>query len=339
MKKSLVAAAVSAAVMVPVGAQAEMTVYGRINNALVLEDEGGTTGSTADIGGVGSRFGVKASSDLGNGLTAHGRYEFGTNTDDGAGGITSTRIATAGVSGGFGRVDVGNQWSAFYNSVGVDLDPTWTVGPVGSPTPFRSPNTIKYSNSVGPLALEADLRLGDEGGEGASLSGTGGGIGIRVAATDSLTIAAAFDLDDQTDVDIVTPAQVNDDGSTDARSTAKGNEHSRAGISGKLSFGQFWGALGWSSHEAESSAGASVAEQEHVAGYVGMSFSDSTSGWLGYSQQETEGQTAEPSKIAAGLYHNMGGGLQFWYEGGSTDADVAGTDDQVNHWIGIRYDF
>ena len=149
MKKSLVAAAVSAAVMMPVGAQADMTVYGRINNAIVLEDKGGMNDSTADIQGVGSRFGVKASSDLGNGLTAHGRYEFGTNTDDGADGITSTRIATAGISGGFGRVDVGNQWTAFYNTVGVDIDPTWTIGPIGG-TPYRSPNTIKYSNSVGP---------------------------------------------------------------------------------------------------------------------------------------------------------------------------------------------
>ncbi len=275
--------------------------------------------STADIQGVGSRFGVKASSDLGNGLTAHGRYEFGTNTDDGAGGITSTRIATAGISGGFGRVDVGNQWTAFYNSVGVDLDPTFVVGPVGTPTPFRSPNTIKYSNSVGPLALEADLRLGDEGGEGDDLSGNGGGIGIRVAATDNLTIAAAFDADDQTD-----------NGS---------NEHARAGVSGKVSFGQFWGALSWSSHEEENSAGVTQADKEYVAGYVGMSFTDSTSGWVGYSMSETENVMAEPSKIAAGLYHKLGGGLQLWYEGGSEDKDTAGSDDHVKHWIGIRYDF
>ena len=318
MKKSLVAAAVSAAVMMPVGAQADVTVYGRVNNAIVLEDKGGMNDSTADIRGVASRFGVKASSDLGNGLTAHGRYEFGTNTDDGAGGITSTRIATAGISGGFGRVDVGNQWTAFYNTVGVDIDPTYTIGPVGG-TPYRSPNTIKYSNSVGPLALEADLRLGDEGGEGASLSGNGGGVGIRVAATDNLTIAAAFDADDQTD-----------NGS---------NEHARAGVSGKVSFGQFWGALSWSNHEEENSAGVTQADKEYVAGYVGMSFTGSTSGWVGYSQAETEGDPAEPSKVAAGLYHNMGGGLRFWYEGGSTDLDEAGEDDQVAHYIGIRFDF
>ncbi len=331
--------------MMPVGAQADMTVYGRINNAIFLEDKGGMNDSTADIQGVGSRFGVKASSDLGNGLTAHGRYEFGTNTDDGAGGITSTRIATAGISGGFGRVDVGNQWTAFYNSVGVDLDPTFVVGPVGTPTPFRSPNTIKYSNSVGPLALEADLRLGDEGGEGKDLSGNGGGIGIRVAATENVTLAVAFDVDDQTEI-VVTPAMPemasSENGafkSIAATAAKHGLEHSRAAITGKVSFGQFWGALGWSSHESEDSAGVAQPDKEYVAGYVGMSFSDSTSGWLGYSMSETENVMAEPSKIAAGLYHKLGGGLQLWYEGGSEDKDTAGSDDHVKHWIGIRYDF
>jgi len=348
-----VAAAVSAAVLMPVGAQADMTVYGRVNNALVLEDKGGMNDSTADIGTVGSRFGVKASSDLGNGLTAHGRYEFATNTDDSADGIKSTRIATAGISGGFGRVDVGNQWTAFYNSVGVDLDPTFAVGPVGSPTPFRSPNTIKYSNSVGPLALEVDLRLGDEGDEG-GLAGNGGAIGIRVAATDNITLAAAYDVDDQTDI-VVTPGlpkrpglNKDDDGNVidadgvvilPATHDEMGNDHSRTGLSAKVSLDQFWGALGWSSHEAEDANGMTKADKEHVAGYVGMSFNDSTSGWLGYSQQEAEGTAAEPSKIAAGLYHNMGGGLRFWYEGGSTDLDEPGKDDQVKHWIGIRYDF
>ncbi len=331
---------VSAAVMLPLGVQAEATVYGRVNNAIVLEDKGGMNDSTADIGTVGSRFGIKGESDLGNGLTAHGHYEFATNTDDGADGVLSTRIATAGVSGGFGRVDVGNQWSAFYNSVGVDLDPTYTIGPVGSPTPFRSPNTIKYSNSVGPLSLEADLRFGDEGGEGTSLSGNGGGIGIRVNATDNVTVAAAFDVDDQTDIKYTTQPTWNLDGSVkEDGKEENGLEHNRAAITGKVSFGQFWGALGWSRHESENSSGVAQPDQEHVAGYVGMSFSDSTSGWIGYSTAETENDMAEPSKIAAGLYHNMGGGLIFWYEGGSEDKDKAGTDDHVKHFIGIRYDF
>ncbi|MYD76195.1 MAG: porin, partial [Gammaproteobacteria bacterium] len=188
--------------MIPVGAQADVTVYGRINNAIQFSDPGGSADSTTDVSGIASRFGVKASSDLGNGLTAHGRYEFSTTTDKEGGGIDDTRIATVGISGGFGRVDVGNQWSSFYNTVGTDMDPTYWVAGISGSTPYRSSNTIKYSNSVGPLSLQADLRLNGkaEGADSAEgLRGDGGGIGLRVAVTDSFTLAAAYDTEDQSD--------------------------------------------------------------------------------------------------------------------------------------------
>jgi len=339
-------------VAVPVGAQAETSIYARVNNALKFNDTGE---STTDMTTVGSRFGIKGSSDLGNGLVAHGQYEFATNTDDAADGVTATRIATAGISGGFGRFDVGNQWSAFYNSTGVHMDPTWTIGPISGATPFRTPNTIKYSNSVGPLALEADLRLGDEGGEG---SGNGGGVGISVDATHNLTFAAAYDVDDQTDI-VTTTAQTYKKGKKDEAVTIKepekkenGLDHSRAGLSAKLSLGQFWGSLAWASHEAEDMAGKTQAEKEFVAGYVGASFTDELSGWIGYSQADVdtlEGKAAkaghgkEPTKVMAGLYYNVGGGLQFWYEGGSEDHDTDrkpdATTETVTHYVGIRYDF
>ena len=180
------------------------------------------------------------------------------------------------------------------------------------------------------LCRRGSLRLNDgkekgrdkAGEDDGALRGNGGGIGVRVAVTDNLTLAAAVDADDHTE---------EDDG--------LGLDHARAAVSGKVSLGQFWGALSWSSHEAENSAGVTQADKEYVAGYVGMSFSDSTSGWVGYSQSETEGNPAEPSKIAAGLYHNMGGGLRLWYEGGALDKDVTGMDDDIKHFVGIRYDF
>jgi len=344
-------------VAVPVGAQADMTVYGRVNNALLFQDAGD---STTDLATVGSRFGVKAHSDLGNGLTAHGRYEFATNTDDGAGGILSTRIATAGISGGFGRVDVGNQWSAYYNTTGAHMDPTWTVGPVGGATPYRSPNTIKYSNSVGPLALEADLRFGDDNSETGNLSGNGGGIGISIDATENLSFAAAFDVDDQTDK--VTAGKPEMPGSENgmfksipATDPVNGNEHNRAGVSGKVAVGQFWGSLAWANHEAEDMKGATQADKDFAAAYVGASFTDQISGWIGYSQADVTanngmevkaGHGKEPTKVMAGLYYNMGGGLQFWYEGYSEDHDMdekakttAAATETTAHYVGIRYDF
>ena len=105
MNKKLIAAAVSAAVVAPVAAYGDVTVYGRINNALDIDDissKPDADGST-DISGVSSRFGIKYSQDMGNGLTASGQYEFSTSTDN-EGGINDGRVAPVGISGAFGSI-------------------------------------------------------------------------------------------------------------------------------------------------------------------------------------------------------------------------------------------
>ena len=132
MNKKLIAAAVSAAVMAPVASQADATVYGRINNAIDLKSPATGDGTTA-ISSISSRFGVKASSDIGNGLTAHGKYEFDVKTDKeqdsiGQGGVTDVRVATVGLSGSFGSVNIGNQWSAYFDTLGTLISPTYTLG-------------------------------------------------------------------------------------------------------------------------------------------------------------------------------------------------------------------
>ena len=79
MNKKLIAAAVSAAVIAPVAAQAESSFYARVNNAIDINDLSGD--GTTDVSGVSSRFGFKGNTDIGNGMTAHGRYEFSTSSD------------------------------------------------------------------------------------------------------------------------------------------------------------------------------------------------------------------------------------------------------------------
>ncbi|MDA7967726.1 MAG: porin, partial [Gammaproteobacteria bacterium] len=178
MNKKLIAAAVAATVA-PVAAQAQVSVYGRINNAVDIKDirgepaakkssaDGGTTAgvartaeefaafstdnpSTTDISGVASRFGVRYSGDIGGGMTALGRYEFATTTDKEGPGVNDTRIATVGVQGPFGTINVGNQWSAFFNTVGTHVSPTYSLGyylySSVAGMPFRASNTVKYSN-------------------------------------------------------------------------------------------------------------------------------------------------------------------------------------------------
>ena len=77
MNKKLIAVAVAGVVAAP-AAYADISAYGRINNRIVIADNDDINMETS-----GSRFGFKGSGDLGNGMSAFARYEFGTTTDHG----------------------------------------------------------------------------------------------------------------------------------------------------------------------------------------------------------------------------------------------------------------
>ena len=218
MNKKLIAVAVSSALAAPVIAQAEgeVKVYGRINQAVQLVDNSDGD-SNVDVTSIVSRFGIRYDNDLGNGLSVHGRYEFGITTDrelsggeDPDGGndrqLGDVRIATAGISGAFGRFDVGNQWSAYFNTFGTFVDPTYTLGfylySSVSAGPYRGSNTLKYSNTFGPVTFQLDGRLNgsDEKSDVAEkLSGDGIGAGIKFNVGDYVTIGLAADYEDGVD--------------------------------------------------------------------------------------------------------------------------------------------
>ena len=257
MNKKLIAAAVSAAVIAPVAAQAESSFYASIRNVIDIKDISSKVDaeSTTDISTMSSRFGFKGNTDIGNGMTAHGRYEFSTTTDKEGGGVEDTRIATVGLSGSFGRVDVGNQWSSYFNTFGTLVSPTYSLGfylysSVGGGA-FRASNTIKYSNTFGPLYAELDVRLNgsDEDGDAAeTLRGDGMGLGLTYAVTDNISIAAAFDSED-TDEGSTGDVNLTLDSGAIAVDGGFGQDQDRLGIAVKATFGDFWGSLGWQTHE------------------------------------------------------------------------------------------
>ena len=340
MNKTLIAAAVSTALMAPVAAQADATLYGRIHQGIQLtSSEGGE--STTDFIGIGSRFGIKASSDLGNGMTASAHYEFGTTSDrnnhgsnavsnadpvDGSlwsadsSGITN-RIATVGLSGAFGSINLGNQWSAWYNKVGVHVDPTFWVGGSHHIGPFRTANTIKYSNSFGPVSFEVDARLddtdakgkldpddplaqipdgkGDEGGDGFALAAS-------IAVSDNITLAAGID------------------------NTTDGADLSGAAI--QVSLGNYWASIAQQSSKPDGGG----AEPSVTQLWAGGSFGD-TAVMLGTGRADDDAG-GNPSDVTLGVYHDMGGGFKLLYEGNKEDSDGAGSDKTI-HLFGVRLDF
>ena len=240
MNKKLIAAAVSAAVIAPVAAHAESSFYGNITNAIVSKgsdskDAAGmkTSASSTEMDTVGSRFGIKVSNDLGNGMTASGKYEFGTTSDTDKQAFDSTRIATVGLSGGFGSVTLGQQWSSFYNTIGSMVSPNYTVS-VGVGSPFRTGNTIKYANSFGPVAMKVDVRVEDDEDGAYDGAGEGVALGLTLNPLDNLTVGLAYDSSDtgQNSADKVFFA---------------GSD--LLGIAAKMDFGGFWASVGYQKNE------------------------------------------------------------------------------------------
>ena len=122
MKKTLVAVA---AIFAATGAMADATIYGNIDQALTKSRTtvaGTQTSNTISMGSYqmgSSQIGFKGEEDLGSGLKASFLHEMGVFTE--TNGSVFTRQAFVGLSGGFGDVRIGKQYSAsFLNLVGAD---------------------------------------------------------------------------------------------------------------------------------------------------------------------------------------------------------------------------
>lgn len=125
MKKTLVALAALAAFG---SASAQVTLYGKADLGLGVTTVTSTPSKpTVDQGAEitgsayeGSRLGVKAAHPLGGGLTALAQYEFGVDVAGYAGALTANRVATLGVTGSFGTINMGLQWTPYDNAWGFD---------------------------------------------------------------------------------------------------------------------------------------------------------------------------------------------------------------------------
>lgn len=115
MKRSVAAAL--AILTVPSFAQSNVTLYG-VADMFYQYTDGANSLSRLQSGGLsGSRFGLRGTEDLGGGLRANFTLEGGINVDDGTsgqGGALFGRAAHLGLTGSFGTVTLGRQYSALF---------------------------------------------------------------------------------------------------------------------------------------------------------------------------------------------------------------------------------
>lgn len=226
MNKKLIAVAVASTMAAPVVTQAASHEggaqwYGRINTAVsFLDRDDADGGNQTDIKNISSRFGVKGSEDLGNGLSAVYRYEFGVASDV-ADVQDNNRLSYVGLSGSFGTVTMGRVWSAMFNHVGTIMDVSQNVGGDGYNGSYRTSNTLSYAGGAGPIALQVDLNLD---GDNANSSGADGWQVAGTFSTGALSIAAGY---------------ANADGDPD--------DTDQTGVAAKFNLENFWLGAGYTS--------------------------------------------------------------------------------------------
>ncbi|MDH3219235.1 MAG: porin [Gammaproteobacteria bacterium] len=197
-KTTAIALAVAGTVAVPMAAQADLYASARIGLASV--DTGGV--SELSIGGVSSRFGMRSETDLGNGMTGFGRYEFSVNTEEsGADSVVGGRHAYVGLKGDFGSMTLGRTYHTFYNHIIGPYDIPWVGSNKYSAATVngRSAEAVTYAGSVGAVSwgatgyfnVDATPTTGEEGLNGFELAGTFGigdmnlGVGIQDIEADA----------------------------------------------------------------------------------------------------------------------------------------------------------
>jgi len=158
-KTTAIALAVAGIVAAPVAVQAGADeVYASARVGIKYTDTGGA--ADFDVKSFASRFGMRGETDLGNGITGFGRYEFGVNSAESSSNTITSRHLYVGLKGDFGSVLLGQTYHTFYNYVVGPLDNPWwhstgtMVESVG-----RKPAGLTYSGGAGAVSFGATVYM------------------------------------------------------------------------------------------------------------------------------------------------------------------------------------
>lgn len=152
-RTTAIALAVAGIVAAPMAAQAEIGGYASVRTGLLQTDDGTDDSIDFASGNRGSRIGFKGETDLGNGLTASGKYEWGVNAGNGGASTGGTRHGILGLSGDFGMVTLGHTYHTFYNHINAPADiANWNSNWLGK---GRTSDAISYAGEFGAVKVGA----------------------------------------------------------------------------------------------------------------------------------------------------------------------------------------
>ena len=170
MKKLIAVMAFAGVLSVPSVIFADAVWYGSLRGSVVF---GGDKDGSSSSGG--SRWGIKGSSEVSEGLTAI--YKFESRITQSGDPNQSTDQLYAGLSGGFGSLTIGKFHNAAYLSGGIrDVGNAYGSGDVAS----KQGNTLSYGYSTDTFTLQADVIMNGGKDTGKSVDQAQFGLAVNI---------------------------------------------------------------------------------------------------------------------------------------------------------------
>lgn len=207
MKKTLIALAVLGSVAGVAQAQSAVTIYGKVDLGItkLTGDASESAKATQMQANHASRIGFKGTEDLGGGLSAIFQIENRFNADNGtqAGSSLFSGPAFVGLSGGFGTVKMGRNWSTIDSVSTAAIDPFEGdgIGGMNVVTRARINNSITYyTPAMSGFGVQAQYILGEKpaGAVAARTDNDGYAIGVNYN-NGPIYLGAGYGVEENTD--------------------------------------------------------------------------------------------------------------------------------------------
>lgn len=279
MKKSLIAVAALAAT--GAFAQSSVTLYGLVDLGVAQSKDTGTgitykkTGLESMING--SRLGFKGSEDLGGGMKANFTYELGLNPDEVPANFgANNRQSFVGLSGNFGEVRLGRQYTPYHSLQGafdqVNGNTNTLIGNVQSAftSRVRASNAIQYATpNFSGFTGTVQYGFGESvPAPGASKTGDNFGLSL-VYANGPLAVGYAYDQVKRPAANVISWSRITGGGTVGLLGVAGSDKYTVNGLSGSYDFGVAKAAAQW--YDAKEDGAGAAADTKFTGYQLGVS--------------------------------------------------------------------
>ena len=293
---------------------AEATWYGSFR-AGISSSSGNTVLYTP-----GSRWGVKGSNEISDGLSGVYRYEEALDLKT-ATLSAGNRLSYVGISGGFGTLTMGRVWGAEYNSTGAILDNSYYLG--NSYGSYRIGPAVSYAISTGPVNLQLDAIMRNNPVNNNKtvdrmLFGASAGFGAG-------KVAISYDSNSDGIDDNDTPNDKSDD-TMEPKTT-------NITLAGEVSFGSMRVYVGQATSKPDGGNKART-----IMGGVGGSLGDTGMGFLMQAAKRRDAM-GKPTPILLSLYRSLGGGSTVILEGVFNNKNNMGNKIDAQTTLTLKVDF